>query len=666
MNRKSTRKLAALAMAAALATACSDDRLAPTVAAPNMGRASAVASMYAVDFISTAASGADMNDAGDVIGTSYLDPGCGSFCLATQQTVVWRGGTTRIVLPAVPAFSGIYPSAINNHGVISGIAGIPGTTTHAVVWSPSGAGYTAQDLGALPGMSSTTTAGIDDQGRVVGWSSTGGAIPTAAAPFLWSPATGMVNLVTQGYPNDIPENMSPGGAVTTATGWYQLGNPASFTLLPPPPAGFFGASRGSSAINDNGDQARFLITSGSQNLMYFFRLPRGGAWQQLSGVPTGHLSSAGTGSINGALDVTGTVGSTGVVAIGPTGLAQGLLGLISPAYGARAVSGGGPINASSQILASVYFGTSARLVRLTPVTPCGANCLVATASLTSQFVQDAANPGSCFQGGKMYNQSVASVTVTDEAGAPLASATVNGRFMDDYWTSNAVTGTTNAAGVVTWSYKGLCGVGSIEFLVEKVTLGTRSFDRTRGTLAQSVIPGVTPPGNQPPVAHFNFSCVSSTRRCSFNGSSSTDDVGIVSYGWNFGDGTTGNGPTPAHTYAAAGSYPVTLTVTDGGGLSGTVTRTVALTGTTNQAPIAAWTVSCQPAPAHACTVNGTGSRDPDGTIVGYRWTNAAGTTLSTLSTFTRTFSKSTTVTWTLTVTDNGGKTGKLTKTFTIP
>jgi PKD repeat protein len=537
--------------------------------------------------------------------------------------------------------------------------------THAAVWTPRQGGYSVQDLGALPGMSETTTGGIDDQGRVVGWSSTGGAIPTAAAPFLWTQAGGMVNLVSQGYPNDIPEGMSPGGAVTTASGWYQLGNPASFTTLPPLPAGFVGVNRGSSAINDNGDQARFLITSGSQNLMYFFRLARGGAWQQLSGTPTGHLSSGGVGSINAALDVTGTVGSTGVVAAGPAGLAQGLLGLVSPAYGARAVSGGGPLNASGQILASVFFGTSARLVKLTPVVPCVGNCLIARAALVAQFVQDPANPGSCFQGGAMYNQSTATVTVTDESGAPLANAVVNGRFMDDYWTSKPVTGTTNAAGAVSWSNKGLCGVGSIEFLVEKVTLGTRSFDRTRGTLAQSVIPTVGQ-GNLPPVARFTLSCVAATRRCTFNGNGSTDDVGIVSYAWTFGDGTTGTGATAAHVYAAAGAYPVTLTVTDGGGLTGSITKTATIAGGTNQPPVAAWSVSCQPAPAHICTMDGRASTDADGTIVGYKWTNAAGTTLSTASNFTRNFGRSGTLTWTLTVTDNGGKTGKLTKTFSVP
>jgi PKD repeat protein len=455
--------------------------------------------------------------------------------------------------------------------------------------------------------------------------------------------------------------------VTTSAGSYQLGNPASFTPLPPPPAGFFGPSRFSSAINDNGDQARMLLTSGSQNLAYLYRLPRGGAWQLLSGLPTGHLSSGGVGSINGALDVTGTVQSTGVVAAGPSGVAQGIAGLISPAYGTPGVSAGGPMNASGQILASLFFGTSARLVRLTPVTPCGANCLVVgSLVLTAQFVQDPANPGSCFQGGTMYNTATASVTVTDEAGQPLANAQVTGRFMDDYWTSKPVTGTTNAQGVVSWSNRGSCGVGSIEFLVEKVTLGTRSFDRTRGMLVKSVIPSIAPPTNQPPVASFTSNCNATTRLCSFNGTGSTDDAGIVSYSWNFGDGTTGSGPTSSHTYAAAGSYQVRLTVADGPGLTGALTRTVTVGGTTNKPPIAAWTVSCQPAPAHSCTVNGAGSRDPDGTIVAYKWTNTAGATLSTLASFTRSFARTTTVTWTLTVTDNGGKTAKLTKTFTVP
>lgn len=140
----------------------------------------------------------------------------------------------------------------------------------------------------------------------------------------------------------------------------------------------------------------------------------------------------------------------------------------------------------------------------------------------------------------------------------------------------------------------------------------------------------------------------------------------MSYSWNYGDGSTGSGATRSHTYATAGSYAVTLTVTDGGGLKNSLTKTVTLTSGTNQAPIAAWTVSCQPPSAHVCTFSGTGSLDPDGTNVAYKWTNAMGKQLALVSVFTRTFDRSMTLRWTLTVTDNGGKTGNLTKTITVP
>jgi len=54
---------------------------------------------------------------------------------------------------------------------------------------------------------------------------------------------------------------------------------------------------------------------------------------------------------------------------------------------------------------------------------------------------------------------------------------------------------------------------------------------------------------------------------SFSGANSTDEDGrIVSYAWDFGDGATGSGVSATHVYNAAGSYKVTLTVTDDGGL----------------------------------------------------------------------------------------------------
>ncbi len=67
-------------------------------------------------------------------------------------------------------------------------------------------------------------------------------------------------------------------------------------------------------------------------------------------------------------------------------------------------------------------------------------------------------------------------------------------------------------------------------------------------------------GNAPPVANFAYAC--SARNCTFDSSASTDDVGIVSYTWTFGDGSSSSLANPSHTYPANGNFGVTLVVTD--------------------------------------------------------------------------------------------------------
>jgi PKD repeat protein len=62
----------------------------------------------------------------------------------------------------------------------------------------------------------------------------------------------------------------------------------------------------------------------------------------------------------------------------------------------------------------------------------------------------------------------------------------------------------------------------------------------------------------------------------FDASGSSDNVGIVSYEWDFGDGTTGTEKTPTHTYPDLGVYTMTLTVKDGAGNIGTDMVTVAV------------------------------------------------------------------------------------------
>jgi PKD repeat protein len=76
--------------------------------------------------------------------------------------------------------------------------------------------------------------------------------------------------------------------------------------------------------------------------------------------------------------------------------------------------------------------------------------------------------------------------------------------------------------------------------------------------------------NVPPVAHAGgpYSGTAGTP-IMFDGRGSSDVDGHVplTYAWSFGDGSTGTGVSPTHSYAAAGVYVVTLTVTDAAGQS---------------------------------------------------------------------------------------------------
>lgn len=82
------------------------------------------------------------------------------------------------------------------------------------------------------------------------------------------------------------------------------------------------------------------------------------------------------------------------------------------------------------------------------------------------------------------------------------------------------------------------------------------------------------PGNEAPNARFSSQCAA--LRCDFT-DTSTDDVGVASWSWTFGDDGLSDDKDPVHNYTTAGPYSVTLTVTDDEGESSTFSRQVVAT-----------------------------------------------------------------------------------------
>ena len=193
------------------------------------------------------------------------------------------------------------------------------------------------------------------------------------------------------------------------------------------------------------------------------------------------------------------------------------------------------------------------------------------------------------------------------------------------------------------------------------TSGTKTVTLTvtdNGGTATSTTRTFTVSANTPPTAAFTSTCADFG--CTFDASGSTDANGpIATYSWTFGDGATGTGVSPAHSYAGPGDYNVALTVTDGTNLSGNTSKTVTIVA--NQPPAAAFVTNCN---GLTCSFDGSTSTDPNGPIASYAWDFGDLTTGSGVTT-PHTFGAPGTYAVALTVSDSFGVSNTATATVTV-
>ena len=179
----------------------------------------------------------------------------------------------------------------------------------------------------------------------------------------------------------------------------------------------------------------------------------------------------------------------------------------------------------------------------------------------------------------------------------------------------------------------------------------------------TVAPGSTPPPSySPPTAAFSAPSGNEGVPMTLSGAGSTDPNpgGSLSYAWSFGDGSpAGTGRTIAHAFQA-GTWTVTLTVTDSAsGLKGSASHLVAVA---DEAPRAAFTDPTGRA-GQVIAFSGSGT-DTDGSIAAYEWNFGDGATAAG-SRPTHVYATAGSYMATLTVVDSSGQTASVSHTVYI-
>jgi probable HAF family extracellular repeat protein len=502
--------------------------------------------------LSSSASG--INDSGDIVGSSLDSSG-------RRRATVWPagGGAPRDLGGFGTLLWSNSGSGINEAGNVAGTGPVYTFGQRGALWPASGGG--PRDLGALPTTSASGASAINDAGDVVGVSQVFGQLSSSNPHATLWPASG-------GMPRDLG---SLGGPRSEATAINSAGTIVGFTDVSsgathatvwlasggaPQDLGAAGAGDHSAAyaINDSGDIV------GDANYAPFWGpggLSHATLWRADGSPPRnlGTLNAVGVDQsfakgINNAGDIVGSSytanGDFHAVLWPADGSGPRDLGVLTGIYSAAvAINSSGVIvgnsrDASGQLRAVVW-----EPVRL------------------PQSITFASSPPNSAIAGGTY-------TVSATGGASGNAVT---------FTSLAPTVCSVAGNAVSFDAGGTCTIaadqpGGVGYLAAAQV--TQTFDINTRPVASA---GAAQAGNEGSAITFSAA-----------NSSDADGDALITYTWDFGDGTVQSvsSPTVQHIYSdnklGGGAYLVALQVTDARGATSAAANTSALIN--NIAPIA--------------------------------------------------------------------------------
>ena len=155
------------------------------------------------------------------------------------------------------------------------------------------------------------------------------------------------------------------------------------------------------------------------------------------------------------------------------------------------------------------------------------------------------------------------------------------------------------------------------------TFGVRvSIGNTGGTTLGVAAPAGRVSGQPFALTTQSATDINEGESVDFDASGSYDEGSIVSYDWDFGDGTTDNGANITHTFASEGEYTVVLTVTDDSGDIDRISQQVTVTGDPPLANAGGPYLFGEDIASNQRWLghfDGSASSDPDSSVVRYEW-----------------------------------------------